>query len=126
MKRFIAKYLLVPTAMLIAAVSVWGFIVCQWFHGTVYKSLMPVVANAQNASPALNAPSLKDFQSGMNLYFSELEKSGKIAAYSFLNEDKTAERMQEPKKKDGAFPVFNLLYPVTAGDKITGYYNTCR
>lgn len=121
MKRFIAKYLLVPTAMLIAAVSIWGFIVCQWFHGAVYKSLMPIVAGAQSALPASNAASPKDFQDRMNLYLSDLEKSGKIAVCAFFSEDKTVDRLQDGEKKDNAFALFNFLYPVTSGDKITGW-----
>lgn len=121
MKRFITKYLLLSMIMLVAAVMIWLFVVYHWFHGTVQKSLTPVVAKAQSELSESNAIPSKDSKDQMRLYFTDLEQSKEIITYAFLNEDKSVNYAEGLRKRDNILWALNAIYPVTVGDEIIGW-----
>lgn len=121
MKKFITRYLLVSMIMLAVAITVWAFVIYQWFQGTMHKSLTPVVAKAQSELSVANAEPAKDSKDQMRLYFTDLERSKEIVTYTFLNEDKSVNYAEGLRKRDNILWALNAIYPVTVGDKIIGW-----
>ena len=121
MKKFITKYLLLSFVMLIAAMMVWIFVVYHWFQGTMQKSLNPVVAKAQSELAGSQTLLSKDSKDQMKLFFTDLEQSKEIVTFAFLNEDKSVNYTEGLRKRDNILWALNVIYPVTAGNKIIGW-----
>jgi len=107
--------------MAAASIFVWAVFVYFWFYSTVQKSVTQVVGRMQNEIIVSDSIMSKSSKARLNLFFNDLEQNKEVVAYSLVNKDKSINYAEVLKKREYIVEWLNVIYPIKAGDKITGW-----